>query len=54
MDYATWRRMLWTIDFLGAVGVMLEAEIYGNKPIFAVAFVLGLLSLVMLRILRTE
>lgn len=47
-------KILWTIDFLGALYLMVDAEIYNNKTICALGLVIGLTCLLMLRKLREE
>lgn len=47
-------KILWTIDFLGSLYLMVDAEIYGNKTICALGFIIGLTCLLMFRKLREE
>lgn len=50
----TWLRTLWAIDLLGAIFVMLEAEVQDNKLLGGVGFIFLLLCLMMWRKLKNE
>lgn len=49
-----WRRMLWIVDFLGAILLMLEAEVYDRQIICGIGFIFVLICLGMLSRLRDE
>ena len=49
-----WLRALWIIDLLGAIFLMLEAEVVDNKLLCGIGIIFVLLCLWMSRKLRYE